>query len=224
MTENRPAQVQALFDEAASLPWDQRGEFLDRSCAGDDALHAEVERRLRDVGDTVAILDRGSIVEAEEPEEPALLPGTLLGPWEIEDIIGQGGMGEVYRARRADHAFDLQVAIKLLKRGLDTQQVVRRFLLERRILAQLTHPNIAHALDAGAAPDGRPYLVMEYVAGQPITEYSQSQAHSVVDRLRLMITVCRAVQEAHERQIVHRRDANADRRRRQRQHRRAQLP
>jgi tRNA A-37 threonylcarbamoyl transferase component Bud32 len=204
MTDDRSRQAQALFDEAAQLPWDRRGAFLDRACAGDAPLRAELEQRLRSMGDTVAVLDRASVPEADEPEEPVLPAGTVLGPWEIEDLIGQGGMGEVYRARRADHAFDLQVAIKLLKRGLDTQQVVRRFLLERRILAQLTHPNIAHALDAGAAPDGRPYLVMEYVAGQPITEYSRVQAHSVVDRLRLMITVCRAVQEAHQRQIVHR--------------------
>ncbi|MGQ3056281.1 MAG: protein kinase domain-containing protein [Nevskia sp.] len=204
MTDDRSRQAQALFDEAAQLPWDRRGAFLDRACAGDAPLRAELEQRLRSMGDTVAVLDRASVQAANEPEEPVLPAGTVLGPWEIEDLIGQGGMGEVYRARRADHAFDLQVAIKLLKRGLDTQQVVRRFLLERRILAQLTHPNIAHALDAGAAPDGRPYLVMEYVAGQPITEYSRVQAHSVVDRLRLMITVCRAVQEAHQRQIVHR--------------------
>ncbi|MBA4285384.1 MAG: hypothetical protein C0434_07605 [Xanthomonadaceae bacterium] len=204
MTDDRPRRVQALFDEAALLPWDRRGAFLDRVCAGDAPLRAELEQRLRNMGDTIAVLDRASIPEAHEPEEPVLQPGTVLGPWAIEDIIGQGGMGEVYRARRADHAFELQVAIKLLKRGLDTQQVVRRFLLERRILAQLSHPNIAHALDAGAAPDGRPYLVMEYVAGRPITEYSRVQAHSVVDRLRLLITVCRAVQEAHQRQIVHR--------------------
>ncbi|MDP3293803.1 MAG: serine/threonine-protein kinase [Nevskia sp.] len=117
-------------------------------------------------------------------------------------------MGEVYQARRADQAFELRVAIKLLKRGLDTHQVIRRFLLERRILAQLTHPNIAHALDAGAAPDGRPYLVMEYVEGRPITEYaragSNAQVLSIIERLRLMIIVCQAVQEAHKRQIVHR--------------------
>ncbi len=204
MTDDRPTHVQALFDQAALLPWDRRGEFLDRACAGDAALRLELERRLRDFGDTVVVLDRAAVATTAEPEEPLLLPGTLLGPWEIEGLIGQGGMGEVYRARRADRAFELQVAIKLLKRGLDTQQIVRRFLLERRILAQLSHPNIAHALDAGAAPDGRPYLVMEYVEGRPITEYSRAQGHSIVEMLRLMITVCLAVQEAHRRQIVHR--------------------
>ena len=113
-------------------------------------------------------------------------------------------MGEVYLARRADGAFELEVAIKLLKRGLDTVAVVQRFLAERRILAQLTHPNIAHAMDAGATPDGRPYLVMEYVNGQAITEHSLAHRQSIAERLRLMITVCLAVQEAHQRQIVHR--------------------
>ncbi len=208
MTDDRAIHLQALFNEASLLPWDQRGEFLDRVCAGDIALRLDLERLLRNVGDTVVVLDRSAVTpEAEAHPEP-LQAGTLLGPWEIERLVGQGGMGEVYQARRADQAFELRVAIKLLKRGLDTHQVVRRFLLERRILAQLTHPNIAHALDAGAAPDGRPYLVMEYVEGQPITEYaragSHAQALTIVERLRLMIIVCQAVQEAHKRQIVHR--------------------
>ncbi|WP_273455367.1 serine/threonine-protein kinase [Nevskia ramosa] len=208
MTDDRATRLQALFDEASLLPWDQRGEFLDRVCAGDVALRLDLERQLRNVGDTVVVLDRSAMTgETELPPEP-LQAGTLLGPWEIERLVGQGGMGEVYQARRADQAFELRVAIKLLKRGLDTHQVIRRFLLERRILAQLTHPNIAHALDAGAAPDGRPYLVMEYVEGQAITDYARTgtngQALSITEMLRLMIVVCQAVQEAHKRQIVHR--------------------
>ncbi|WP_295685707.1 serine/threonine-protein kinase [uncultured Nevskia sp.] len=208
MTDDRAIRLQALFDEASLLPWDQRGEFLDRVCAGDIALRLDLERQLRNVGDTVVVLDRSAVTdETEAPPEP-LQAGTLLGPWEIERLVGQGGMGEVYQARRADQAFELRVAIKLLKRGLDTHQVIRRFLLERRILAQLTHPNIAHALDAGAAPDGRPYLVMEYVEGQAITEYARTGTNglalSITEMLRLMIVVCQAVQEAHKRQIVHR--------------------
>ena len=208
MTDDRATRPQALFDEASLLPWDQRGEFLDRACAGDAVLRLDLERQLRNVGDTVVVLDRSALTgDTESPPEP-LQAGTLLGPWEIERLVGQGGMGEVYQARRADQAFELRVAIKLLKRGLDTHQVIRRFLLERRILAQLTHPNIAHALDAGAAPDGRPYLVMEYVEGQAITDYARIAANgqplSIVEMLRLMIIVCQAVQEAHKRQIVHR--------------------
>lgn len=208
MTDDRATRLQALFDEASRLPWDRRGEFLDRVCAGDAVLRLDIERQLRNVGDTVVVLDRSALTgDTESPPEP-LQAGTLLGPWEIERLVGQGGMGEVYQARRADQAFELRVAIKLLKRGLDTHQVIRRFLLERRILAQLTHPNIAHALDAGAAPDGRPYLVMEYVEGQPVTDYartgSNGQALSITEMLRLMIVVCQAVQEAHKRQIVHR--------------------
>jgi len=208
MTDDRATRLQALFDEASLLPWDQRGEFLDRVCAGDIALRLDLARQLRNVGDTIVVLDRAAVTGETESQPEPLQAGTLLGPWEIERLVGQGGMGEVYQARRADQAFELRVAIKLLKRGLDTHQVIRRFLLERRILAQLTHPNIAHALDAGAAPDGRPYLVMEYVEGQPITEYARTGTNglalSITEMLRLMIVVCQAVQEAHKRQIVHR--------------------
>jgi len=133
-----------------------------------------------------------------------LSPGTRLGPWRVERLIGRGGMGEVYEAQRADGTFELRAAVKLLKRGLDTVAVVGRFNRERRILAQLDHPNIAHVLDAGVAADGRPFLVMEYVDGQPVTEYLREREPPVAELLRLMITVCEAVQAAHARHIVHR--------------------
>lgn len=108
MTDDCATRLQALFDEASLLPWDQRGEFLDRVCAGDVALRLDLERQLRNVGDTVVVLDRSVVTgETESPPEP-LQAGTLLGPWEIERLVGQGGMGEVYQARRADQAFELR--------------------------------------------------------------------------------------------------------------------
>lgn len=146
--------------------------------------------------------------------EPPTVPGdsdrgelpadTRLGPWRIERLVGRGGMGEVYAAQRADGAFELRAAVKLLKRGLDTDAVVARFNRERRILARLDHPNIAHVLDAGVAPDGRPFLVMEYVDGKPITEYIRGRGLPTNELLQLIITVCEAVQAAHARKIVHR--------------------
>ncbi len=113
-------------------------------------------------------------------------------------------MGEVWLAERGDGAYEQQVAVKLLKRGLDTDALVTRFLRERRILARLTHPNIAHLLDAGAAPDGRPYLVMERIEGQPITEWCAQHPLSLRQLLELMCTVSEAVHAAHRQQIVHR--------------------
>jgi hypothetical protein len=213
MTEDRAAWLRALVDEAQALPVERRLAFVDEACAGDQALRAVLVAALSDGAATVVVETRvvgpagapppRPVAEGDDTEEQ-LASGTRLGSWEIVHRIGQGGMGEVYLARRADRAFELQVAIKLLKRGLDTVAVVRRFLAERRILAQLTHPNIAHAMDAGATPDGRPYLVMEYVDGRSITDHAAASRLSVPERLRLLITVCLAVQEAHRRQIVHR--------------------
>lgn len=204
MTEGRADRLDELLAAALQRPPDQRAAFLDEACAGDQRLRAALDLELSCIGETRVLSNAPRFDESADPVAEQLPAGSRLGPWQIERLLGQGGMGEVYLARRADQAFDLQVAIKLLKRGLDTGAVVRRFLTERRILAQLTHPNIAHALDAGATPDGRPYLVMEYVEGQSIADYALFHGLSIDDRLRLLITVCLAVQEAHQRQIVHR--------------------
>jgi serine/threonine-protein kinase len=139
-----------------------------------------------------------------EDAEESLYAGTKMGPWQITRLAGRGGMGEVYEAQRADGAFEMRAAVKLLKRGLDTAAVVDRFNRERRILAQLDHPNIAHVLDAGVAEDGRPFLVMEYVDGQPITEYVRNREVPTAPLIQLMITACEAVQAAHAKQIIHR--------------------
>jgi serine/threonine-protein kinase len=204
MTLARWSQVQAIFLEAEALPESAWPEFLDGACSGDIVLRAEVEALLKNVQVT-----RGAFVRTDPtlpggPAERSLATGARLGPWGVERLVGRGGMGEVYEARRADGAFELRVAIKLLKRGLDSEALVARFAKERRILAQLDHPNIAHVLDAGVAADGRPFLAMEFVDGTPITEYSRAQALPASAILRLMITVCEAVQAAHAKRIVHR--------------------
>ena len=134
--------------------------------------------------------------------EPAT--GQTFGPWRLLRPIGRGGMGEVYLAERWDGAYEQQVALKLLKRGMDTDSVLQRFLRERRILASLNHPNIARLLDAGAAADGRPYLVMEYVQGHPVTKWSREHRPTLRQILELMVGVCEAVHAAHRQQVVHR--------------------
>jgi len=204
----RGSRAQALYVKAEGLPAEARTAFLDDACGGDAALRAEVEALLKGDAETRAAT-RGA-AEEEPPSQPggeredSLGAGTLLGPWRIERRVGRGGMGEVYEAQRADGAFELRAAVKLLKRGLDTDAVVARFNRERRILAQLDHANIAHVLDAGVAPDGRPFLVMEYVEGRPITEYVRDQVLPMNELLQLLITVCEAVQAAHAKRIVHR--------------------
>jgi serine/threonine-protein kinase len=130
--------------------------------------------------------------------------GRLIGPYRIVSELGRGGMGAVYLATRDEAGFEQQVAVKLIKRGMDTEGIVRRFLQERRILAGLAHPNIARLYDGGSTPDGRPYFVMESVAGEPITRFAAERGLGVEARLALFLKVCAAVQYAHQRLIVHR--------------------
>src|SRR5688572_7274602 len=127
-----------------------------------------------------------------------------IGPWRVVREIGRGGMGQVFLAERADGQFEQQVAIKLLKRGMDSDAILARFLRERQILAALDHPNIARFLDGGVAGDGRPYFVMEYVDGAPITAFADAQRLTVDARLALLRTVCLAVEYAHRNLVVHR--------------------
>ncbi len=204
MTPERWTQLQSLIVEAEALPQDARPEFLDGACIGDPALRAEVEAMLQSSQETRGLFERPEPTRPSDALGRPLPAGTRLGPWSIQKLVGRGGMGEVYDARRADGAFELRVAIKLLKRGLDSEAVVARFTRERRILAQLDHPNVAHVLDAGVAEDGRPFLAMEYVEGQAITEYIRGQSLPTAAVLRLMITVCEAVQAAHAKRIIHR--------------------
>ena len=133
-----------------------------------------------------------------------LRPGDLVGRYHILDELGRGGMATVYDAERADGAFEQRVALKVLRRGLDTEDIVGRFLGERQILSGLEHPNIARLIDGGATADGRPYLVMERVAGEPITDWADHRELSVRERVELFVQVADAVQYAHQRLVIHR--------------------
>ena len=174
---NRVAQV---FHQALECPPAERAAVLEAACADDPDLRQEVEAMLAaDSAGTGLLLERA----VPEPLET----GHRLGAYQIERLIAEGGMGEVYLAGRADGVYDQKVAIKLLRPGYQTAEAVRRFRVERQVLARLVHPEIAALLDGGTAPDGRPYLVLQHVDGLPLTQYVAKEALS---RGRLASSYC----------------------------------
>jgi tetratricopeptide (TPR) repeat protein/tRNA A-37 threonylcarbamoyl transferase component Bud32 len=199
--------IEAVFHAALDADAGQRHKLVRERCAGDESLHREVEALLAahetSVGfieQPIATLDERLFAE----EEPDRLIGRTIGHWEILKQIGSGGMGSVYLARRSDRQYEHQAAIKLIKRGMDTDAVLRRFRNERQILAGFDHPNIARLLDGDTTEDGLPYFVMEYIEGLPLDEYCERHALPVADRLRLFREVCAAVSYAHRRAVIHR--------------------
>ncbi|MGE0441687.1 MAG: protein kinase [Gemmatimonadales bacterium] len=208
MEQDSWSRLEAIFFAALEQPADAREAFLDRACGGDQVLRAEVASVLAahlEAGGT-ATPDR--LLPAFDPAAPAVAPGSLvgqpIGAYRLDALIGHGGMGEVYRASRADEEYQRNVAIKLMRPGRDSAELMRRFRFERQVLARLEHPNIATLLDGGVTPAGQPYLVMQYVDGVPITAFAADRRLSVPNRLRLFATVCDAVQFAHANLIVHR--------------------
>jgi len=198
--------IREILDGAIGLPADKRPEYLDRKCAGDVELRAEVESLLSSherAGDDFLCspaVDLTSLVGGGESN----YIGRRIGVYKIIEEIGHGGMGEVYRASRVDGQYEKQVAIKLVRVGLDSPLVVERFRLERQILASLDHPNIARLYDGGATEDGIPYLVMELIEGTPIDLYCDEHDLDITQRLDLFLQVCSAVQYAHQRLVIHR--------------------
>ena len=204
LTPQRWQQIKAVLCDA--LEYEDKAEreaFLANACAGDADLRHEVESFLEPSADNVeAFADNlRSTLGRRIWSEPL---GCRFGAYKIVGEIGRGGMGSVYLAERADGQFEKQVAIKLLKRGNDTDEIVRRFRSERQILAQLEHPCIARLLDAGTTEDGLPYFVMEYVAGVSITQFVKENHLPIPQRLQLFLKVCAAVERAHRDNIVHR--------------------
>jgi Tol biopolymer transport system component len=209
MDPERWERIEALIDEALDLPSAERPAFLERACPDDPALRAEVLEILAAGERPAALLDHpptevAAALREFTGETPVPLP-ERVGPYRIECVIGEGGMGTVFLAHRDDGQFDQRVALKLVRRGphLDAR-VVRRFREERQILAALNHPGIARLLDGGIAEDGLPYFAMEHVEGETITRYAVRHALDVDARLALFVRVCDALAHAHERQIVHR--------------------
>jgi serine/threonine protein kinase/tetratricopeptide (TPR) repeat protein len=206
MIPERWQQVKDVLQGALELSEQRRKTFLDDACQGDRPLRQEVESLLLQENVlTEGFLRSPVAVNGQEVERDAeSWAGRRIGPYEIIEIIGEGGMGSVYRAARADEQYQKQVAIKIVKLGLHTPFALARFRAERQILANLEHPNIARLLDGGTTEAGLPYVVMELIDGQPIDQYCEARKLSIEERLRLFRTVCLAVQYAHQHLVVHR--------------------
>ncbi|MGH7527286.1 MAG: protein kinase domain-containing protein [Gemmatimonadales bacterium] len=205
MSADQWQRLQDLFHAAVALAAPERETFLSVACAEDPELRGQVDRLL-------AAHERpGGIIEnpierpdATRDEDEASAVGRDFGPYRAVRELGRGGMGSVYLGERADGQFEQQVAIKLIKRGMDTAQVLARFRAERQILASLDHPNVARLLDGGTSDDGQPYFVMEYIDGQPIDVYADARTLTVTQRLELFLPVASAVTYAHQHLVVHR--------------------
>jgi non-specific serine/threonine protein kinase/serine/threonine-protein kinase len=208
MTPERWQRVKDLVGQALEIDTVNRPAFLDQACGSDTHLREQVARLL------IAEQDAGSRFLSDAVIPEALKPhfvepgdrriGQMVGAYKILSVLGQGGMGTVYRATRADDQYQKQVAIKLVQGGRDSAFVIFRFKNERQILASLDHPNIARLLDGGTTDDGVPYFAMELIEGQPIDAYCDLHELPIDARLRLFLGVCSAVQYAHRRLIVHR--------------------
>jgi len=208
MTPERWQQVMHVLDAVILLDTTERDPYLDKVCADDPELRVEVEslvdshkRAGSDFLNASAVNLRPPVVGAD-PARARL--GHRIGAYEVLEEIGHGGMGEVYRAVRADGQYTKKVALKLVRGGASTVSVLERFRYERQILAGLDHPNIARLLDGGTTEDGVPYLVMELVEGMPLDKFCDSRLLSITQRIELFRQVCAAVQYAHQRLVIHR--------------------
>lgn len=205
MTPKRWQEINAHLDRLFDLPDEEREAHLRELREEDEALHDEVAALLKADAEA-GVLDEpleAEMLGREEPVAPTR-EGERVGPYRLTERIGVGGMGTVYRAERADGQFRQEVALKMVRHGVDREDVLRRFRTERQILAQLDHPNIARLLDGGVSADGQPYLVMEFVDGVPIDTYCREKACTLEERLALFETVVRAVQHAHQHLVIHR--------------------
>lgn len=207
LARQRWQRVKSLLAAALDIDPAERSVYLETACAGDSELRSEIEDLLlrQDQPDPQLASTPASMYEnlAETFDEEVRI-GSRVGPYQLVEEIGVGGMGEVYRAFRADDQYRKEVAIKLIRAGQGSKFVVSRFKSERQVLASLDHPNIALLLDGGTMENGMPYFVMELVEGQPITKYCDDNKLPTTERLRLFLQVCPAVQYAHQRLIIHR--------------------
>jgi serine/threonine protein kinase len=187
----------------------ERRLFLDQECGDDAALRAQVESLLAAGGRIGSFLERpaapGLAVNGATAAYPPITegPGAVIGPYKLMEQIGEGGFGLVFVAEQ-QVPVRRKVALKVIKPGMDTREVVARFEAERQALALMDHPNIARVLDAGATESGRPYFVMELVRGVPITDYCDRNQLAPRERLELFVGVCQAVQHAHQKGVIHR--------------------
>jgi serine/threonine protein kinase/Tol biopolymer transport system component/tetratricopeptide (TPR) repeat protein len=206
LTPDRWQQVKTLFESALALDATERSLFLDANCM-DAEIRSEVESLLNSSDETGQFLEdpvaslNGFEVENSMDTEAI---GMRVGPWELVQEIGRGGMGTVYLAIRADQEFKKRVAIKLISHGMENDFAIRRFRNERQILAKLEHPNIARLIDGGTTAKGLPYFVMEYVEGEPLHRYCDAHSLPPAERIAIFLKACSAVHYAHRRMIIHR--------------------
>jgi len=210
MSRDRFKKLKEILIHVLDLPENERDGYLDQVCAGDAALREEVEAKLALVGrDPGVMKTRGvqdlvsgdAVAGLLEELDPA--PAEQIGPYRIKGILGEGGMGLVYHAEQLE-PIRREVALKVIKLGMDTKEVIARFESERQALALMDHPNIARVHDAGSTEEGRPYFVMEYVEGIPITDFCDRHRLSTRQRLELFSQVCLAIHHAHQKGIIHR--------------------
>jgi len=202
-------EVARILDLVLELPPAERPAFLEQACGEDGELRAEVEAVLAGIDapaffEAPALALGAALVDAEAAEAGHALEGTIVGPYRLVRELGHGGMGVVYLAERADGQFEQRVALKLIKRGMDSEEILARFLSERQVLARLSHAYIARLLDGGLAPRGQPWFAMEFVDGVALSQYCEEQGLGIDDRLGLFRKVCDAVQYAHQNLVVHR--------------------
>src|SRR5215469_12059270 len=195
--------IEEIFQKAVERPESERIEYIRQACRDDTELRTEVESLLASdrEGTTVQSLIAGNVRELDEAPVPSEA-GMQVGPYRLLREIDSGGMGAVYLGVRSDDQYFKIVAVKMIRKGLECPTLIQRFRAERQILATLQHPNIGAILDGGELSDGRPYIVMEYVEGQPITLAGESL--SLRQRIELFRSVCSAVHYAHQKLIIHR--------------------
>ncbi|MFO7798384.1 serine/threonine protein kinase [Rhodohalobacter sp.] len=206
-------KVESIVDRAISLPIEEREAFIKKECETSVELLNEVRSMLESIQHSEGWMDEPDLVKEQfltdiKNEKNNFLDesvvGSVVDKYKLIDIIGRGGMGTVYLAERHDDSYKNRVAIKILRRGLDSEDMLSRFRIEQQILAQLNHPNITHILDAGITENGRPYYVMEYVEGSPITQYCKDHNLSTNERMELFLQICNALTFAHQKLVIHR--------------------
>src|SRR5215813_12537112 len=205
MTPERWARIQEIFLRAAELHGDERARFLETECAGDPSLLAQVQGMLAGDEQSDGLLTKpienaaAGVAAARDP-----VAGDTIGPYVIRDQLGRGGMGAVYLGERADDQFRQKVAIKVIRLGMGSDEILLRFRAERQILANLNHANIARLIDGGVSLHGQPYLVMDHVDGEPLDRYCSANRLPLRERILLFRQICDAVQYAHRNLVVHR--------------------
>lgn len=205
MTPERWHQIKEIFYAAQEREGAERESFLTETCAGDEELKSEIESLLHSFEKADSFIEAPAFeVVSFTIDDDEKLTGQRIGPYKVLKEIGRGGMGTVYLAERDDAEFRQRVALKLIRAGLDTEDILQRFRNERQILASLNHPNIARLLDGGSTANGLPYFVLEYIEGQPLGQYCDANKLPTLERLKLFRKICDAVSYAHRNLVVHR--------------------